>query len=264
MKKINLNTSIFIFVNAISVFIFFLPLFLHSKEGFIQDFLTPISILLVSICAIMSFAFAHSKLTSRSLITLIASASALGTLGRLLDFPAGGSGMFVIVIICGFALGSQFGYIVGLSSMLISAFLIGGVGPWLGYQAIAMGLVGALAGLISPTITRQVRKQGKIKTTLFITISLFSGVLGILYGFIINWWSWPFLDYGTSISFSSSNGFAQNLSNYMSFYLRTSLWWDMWAFIGNVIAIALIGKHVIVALLPAREFINPEVVFLEE
>ena len=264
MKSINLNKIVFISINVISIFVFFLPLFFNSKNGFIQNYLTLISISLVSLCAFMGFTFAHSKLTSRSLMTLIATATALGTLGRLLDFPAGGSGMFVIVIICGFSLGSQFGYIVGMSSMLISAFLIGGIGPWLGYQAIAMGLVGALAGLVSTTITKQVKRKGKIGTPLFISITLFAGFLGILYGFIINWWSWPFLDYGANLSFSISQSFAENLSNYLSFYLRTSFWWDIWAFIGNVIAISLVGRHAITALLPAREFIYPEVIFLDE
>jgi len=190
-------------------------------------------------------------------------ACAFGILGRLLDLPAGGSGMFFVVIVCGFALGSNFGQLVGMSSIFVSAFLTGGIGPWLGYQAIAMGLVGAAAGLTSPRIANEVYKHGSIRRTTFTFLIIYSGLLGLFYGFLVNWWSWPFLDYGKEISFDWTSGIATNISNYFSFYLRTSLWWDAWALIGNIAAITFIGRHVIMALMPARNFLNPKIIFVD-
>lgn len=52
-----------------------------------------------------------------------------------------------IVIITGFALGAQSGFLVGAMSMLLSNIFFG-QGPWTPWQMLAMGLVGFAAGLV--------------------------------------------------------------------------------------------------------------------
>lgn len=260
--KPRLSTLLFIAVNVLSVAVFFMPLFISTSEAHLHSIVMPISFALVLLSAVGCVVFSHSRMVSRSLITLAAIACALGTLGKLLDLPAGGSGMFFVVIICGFALGSQFGQLVGMTSMFVSALLTGGIGPWLGYQAIAMGLVGAAAGIACPHIVREVKRKGKISVPVFAVLTLYAGLLGLLFGFIINWWSWPFLDYGNMLSFDSTNSIMTNIAHYMNFYIRTSLWWDAWALIGNIVLMTVIGRPVIMALLPAREFLNPEIRFM--
>ena len=126
-----------------------------------------------------------------------------------------------------------------------------------------MGLVGAASGLISPIATRSVKKDGVIGNPSFAVLIIVSGLLGLLYGFLVNWWSWPFLDYGNGISYDQTSSIVSNVSNYFRFYIRTSLWWDIWALLGNSIAMVLFGRHVIMALLPAREFLYPKIEFLE-
>lgn len=263
MDRSRFLSAIFAISNVLAICVFFLPLFLNVDHDVLIRFVMPLSIVLVSVLTISLITFSHSQMTSKSLIAFSATACALGTLGRLLDFPAGASGMFFVVIVCGFALGSQFGQIVGMSSMIISAFLTGGLGPWLGYQAIALGLVGAAAGIAQPIITRNFNKHGKLPNTLFACLIFYSGLLGLLYGFMINWWSWPFLDYGSEMTFNSTATISTNLSSYLTFYLRTSLAWDLWAFAGNLVAMTIFGRHVITALLPARKFLNPKVEFVE-
>ncbi len=259
--KNRLSLFLFALVNMFSIAAFFLPLFFSTTHTRLHSVIMPLSITLVILSAVGCVALSHSRMTSRSLVTLAATACALGTLGRLLDLPAGGSGMFFVIVVSGFALGSQFGQLVGMSSMFVSAFLTGGIGPWLGYQVIAMGLVGAAAGIATPFIIRTVDARGKIPLSLFGVLTIFAGVLGLAYGFIINWWSWPFLDYGTKLSFDPSETIVYNLSHYVDFYIRTSLWWDAWALLGNVVLMIMIGRAVIMALLPARDFLHPDIRF---
>lgn len=263
MKTIK-SLPIFILINIASIAIFFLPLFFSVSSTNIQDLLAPISILLITLSAVGCLLAAHSRMTSRALITLSAIACAFGVLGKLLDLPAGGSALFFVVIVSGFALGSGFGQFVGMSSIFVSALLTGGVGPWLGYQSIAMGLVGAAAGLMSPLILKNIEKQSKIGNFTFLILCGYSGLLGLLYGFIANWWSWPFLDYGKNLSFGYENSIALNMEHYINFYLRTSLWWDLWAFGTNILIMILIGRHIISALIPAREFLDPKIEFVED
>lgn len=261
--KLNRSFPLLVFINIASLGIFFMPLFVEVKSESLEKFLAPVSVVLVLLTAVACLMLSHSRMTSRSLLTLSATACALGVLGKLLDLPAGGSGLFFVVIVCGFALGSEFGQLVGMSSMFVSALLTGGIGPWLGYQAIAMGLVGAAAGLASPLIVRSFTESGDINRFVFTSITIYAGVLGIVYGFLANWWSWPFLDYGDRLSFDASASIINNLGSYLNFYLRTSLWWDIWAFIGNVFAMIFLGRHVIAALLPARDFLNVEIEFVD-
>lgn len=261
--KVKRSFPLFVFINVLSLSIFFLPLFIEVKSKSLEKILAPISITLVLLTAVACLLLSHSRMTSRSLLTLSATACALGVLGKLLDLPAGGSGLFFVVIVCGFALGSEFGQLVGMSSMFVSALLTGGIGPWLGYQAIAMGLIGAAAGLVSPLIVRSFAKSGNINKIVFFSITIYAGVLGIAYGFLANWWSWPFLDYGDRLSFDASASIMKNLGSYWNFYIRTSLWWDIWAFAGNVLAMIFLGRHVIAALLPARDFLNVKIEFVD-
>lgn len=52
-----------------------------------------------------------------------------------------------IVILTGVAMGAQAGFVCGAVSMLVSNFIFG-QGPWTGWQMLAYGLVGLLAGII--------------------------------------------------------------------------------------------------------------------
>ena len=61
--------------------------------------------------------------------------------------------MWFLLILSSFVFGSSFGFLLGVQSMLLSAFLTGGFGPWLPYQIFAAGWIGLLAGAI-PKVKR--------------------------------------------------------------------------------------------------------------
>ena len=159
--------------------------------------------------------------------------SALAASLRL--FGAGISGfqpMFVVLIIGGRALGPGFGFALGLISMLGSALLTGGVGPWLPFQMLGAAWVGMGAGLLPPL-------RGRSEVVL---LAVYGTVAGIVYGFLLNLWFWPFLT-GTdaAISFVPGDPVLDNLARFLAFSLVTSLGFDIPRAIGIIVIIALAG-----------------------
>ena len=67
---------------------------------------------------------------------------------RLPGFVAGFSAMFIVVLVAGNAFGPGFGFLLGALGMFASGLFVGGLGPWLPFQMVAVGWVGAGAGLL--------------------------------------------------------------------------------------------------------------------
>ncbi|MCH9815182.1 MAG: ECF transporter S component [Actinomycetia bacterium] len=153
----------------------------------------------------------------------------------LRPFGAGMSGfqpMFVVLIIGGRVLGPGFGFALGLVSMLGSALLTGGVGPWLPFQMLGAAWLGMGAGLL-PSY------RGKAEVTL---LAAYAAVSGILYGFLLNLWFWPFVtSTDTAISFVPGDPVLENLGRFFVYCLITSLGFDIPRAIGLVVIIALAG-----------------------
>ena len=74
---------------------------------------------------------------------------------------------------------------LGALSLLVSALIGGGVGPWLPYQMFATGWVGLLSGLL-PELNGHRRWEP-------VMLAVWGGVLGLIFGAIMNIWFWPFL-----------------------------------------------------------------------
>ena len=67
---------------------------------------------------------------------------------RLPGFVAGFSAMFIVVLVAGNSFGPAFGFLLGAVGTFASGLFIGGLGPWLPFQMVAMGWVGLGAGLL--------------------------------------------------------------------------------------------------------------------
>ncbi len=86
----------------------------------------------------------------------------LGVLGaamvalRLPGFVAGFSAMFIVVLVAGNSFGPGFGFLLGMVGTFASGLFLGGLGPWLPFQMVAVGWVGLGAGLL-PRATWRVR-----------------------------------------------------------------------------------------------------------
>src|SRR5207244_13527250 len=78
----------------------------------------------------------------------------LGVLGatmvalRLPGFVAGFSALFIVVLVAGNSLGPGFGFLLGCIGMFASGIFVGGLGPWLPFEMVAVGWVGAGGGLL--------------------------------------------------------------------------------------------------------------------
>ena len=175
-------------------------------------------------------------------IALLAVLAAVNSLVRLMGAGvAGVETAFALVIIGGFVFGSGFGFSLGALSILASAILSGGIGPWLPFQLIATGLIGFGAGLLPKHSSWTLRLS---------TLCVYAVITSYLYGAFLTFWTWPLLvGSNTSISFSASEGWLENLWKFIQFEaVSGGLLWDTGRAITTVALIWLSGKALMTTL----------------
>jgi energy-coupling factor transport system substrate-specific component len=167
--------------------------------------------------------------------------SAFAGLGRLLDLPGNNAGMLFLVVLAGAAFGARFGFLLGMCTMAVSAFITGGVGPWLPFQMLALAWMGAGAGLFAPVLVR-LGARGEV-----VGLAVYAWAWGFLYGAVMNLWFWPF-QRGGSLSWEPGLGLGTTLDRYWSFYVATSLGWDAATALANALLVLLLGIPVLRSL----------------
>ena len=169
----------------------------------------------------------------------------LGVLGaamvalRLPGFVAGFSAMFIVVLVAGNAFGPAFGFLLGAVGTFASGLFVGGLGPWLPFEMVAVGWVGAGAGLLP---------HGDSWRTRLLVLAVYGVVSGYLYGAVMNLWSWPFVTDGTAIAWDPGAGAATNLRHYAAYYAITSFAWDTFRAAGNALLVLALGRPLLAAL----------------
>ncbi|KAA0236434.1 MAG: hypothetical protein JJLCMIEE_00217 [Acidimicrobiales bacterium] len=176
----------------------------------------------------------QGTMSGSTVAVLAVLASSAGML-RLLDLPGGGSGIFFLVVLGGAAFGARFGILLGLSAMAVSAVLTGGIGPWLPFQMLGLGLMGALAGWVG-SLTRRLPARGEV-----IVLAALGWVSGFLYGAVLNLWFWPFAIGEGPLSWNPGLGLTETIEHYWSFYVATSLAWDAAGALMNAVLILVTG-----------------------
>lgn len=201
------------------------------------------SLLMLVLLSLLALAAVIANLQSGEMssktLAVLGALAAVGAVLRFLPGPAGFSALFFLPILAGYAFGVQFGFLSGLTTLLASAFLTGGIGPWLPYQMFASGWIGAAAGLI-PHPPAGSRRE----------LALLAGVsllLGLLYGLVMNLWFWPFIFQPEQSAqfWEPGTGLLETVRRYALFYLTTSFIWDIWRGIGNAALILLFGAPVL-------------------
>lgn len=175
-------------------------------------------------------------------VALLGVLAASAGLLRLVDLPGGGSGIFFLVVLAGAAFGPRFGLLLGLSSMAVSAALTGGVGPWLPFQMLSLGWMGAGAGFLG-LATHRLAPAIEVAV-----LAAYGWVWGFVYGAVLNLWFWPFQIDGGALSYDPALGPADLLHRYWSFYVATSFAWDAAGALANAVLIALTGRAVLRSL----------------
>jgi len=189
-----------------------------------------IFLLLIGLGLILLFADLETRHYSARVIAVLGVLTAINASLRLVPGAGGASLMFLLPILCGYVFGSEFGFLLGALSLFVSALLTGGVGPWLPFQMFTIGWIGLTAGWL-PRLESHPRAERAL-------LALFAAGWGFLFGAIMNLWFWPFLAGAREPGLSSTD----LVSRYLSFYVATSLLWDLSRAVGNVVLIlALAG-----------------------
>jgi energy-coupling factor transport system substrate-specific component len=236
-----------------SILVFSWPLIIAdtSQAGLAQGIFIGLMPLLLLVILIE---FNSGSIGSRQLAVL-GLLIALNSVIRMLG--AGVSGIetvFFLLIIGGYVFGAGFGFVLGAGSLIVSALLGAGVGPWLPFQMMAAGLVGLGAGLVG-RLTQKLKGNcnGEV-----LVLCLYAVPACFIYGALMTLWNWPFLaGEGSSLSYVSGAPLTQNLPVFLKYEIFTGgLVWDLGRALTTVILIALTGKTLLTTLRRAANKAN--------
>jgi energy-coupling factor transport system substrate-specific component len=231
MQK-TLNAAILTIASLIGLGSFFYPFVSPQQEGGVsamahaQDaplvFFVLILLCLAAVLSSLTGGFMNAKLVAVLGVLTAANAVLRGVPG-----PAGFTLVFLLPILCGYAYGPTFGFLLGVFSLAVSAFLGFGVGPWLPYQMFSAGWVGLLSGWL-PRLEGSPRAEA-------LMIATWGLILGMAFGVLMNIWFWPYLftPGESGMYWQAGLGLGETLQRYAVFYTFTSLWWDLARGIGN-------------------------------
>ena len=186
--------------------------------------------------------FGSGKLNSKSL-AMLGLLMALNAMIRLLGAGlAGVETAFFVIILGAYVFGVGFGFVLGAGSILASALLGAGVGPWLPFQMMAAGLVGVGGGWLgSLQVAKAIER---------VTLSAYALVSSFVYGGLMTMWTWPFLaGLHSSLSFTPGASIWLNLQRFLTYELLTGgLLWDLGRAATTVTLILLTGKPLLITL----------------
>ena len=253
-KQDLLTASIYFLSGLIGIAAFIYPFLLPGLEaaekGPFQDRSVDapiLTLLLLVICLGVLLLEVQGQSVSAKMIAalgvLVAATATLRFLEVAIPGPGGFSPIFVPIILAGYVFGARFGFLMGTMTMLVSALLTGGVGPWLPYQMFVAGWIGLTSGWM----------PHPQKPQLELVMLIGTGIgWGILYGVIMNIYFWPFMG-GGGTGYEPGVGFVQTVGRYAVFYLTTSFVWDMARAVGNGLLIAVLGLPTVRALTRFRD-----------
>ncbi|HLI50883.1 MAG TPA: ECF transporter S component [Thermomicrobiaceae bacterium] len=252
-----LSSSILIAVASLAgaltfLYPFFLPLFGDRRRQTGHGI--EVSLLfafLAGICLVVMLLEVQSRATgggpaASKLVALLGVLVAVDAALRLIPSLLGASPIFFLIILAGYAYGADFGFLMGSLTLLVSAFITGGLGPWLSFQMLVAGWVGMTAGWLPKQRLRASRRRE------LAALIAFGALWGFLYGAIMNLYSWPFaapgLQQQTGLYWVPGMGFLQTVDTYARFYLATSLVYDLFRAAANALLLGLLARPVVAML----------------
>ncbi len=162
---------------------------------------------------------------------------------RLVPSMAGASPIFLLIMLVGAVFGPAMGFQMGALTLLISAFITGGIGPWLPFQMMTSAWVGMSAGWLP----RHASMRRRV-----LDLAVFGAVWGLLFGAIMNLWFWPFTAPGvnadSSLYWYPGLSATETLARYARFYVVTSLPFDAFRAVGNALLVLLLGAPIMTLL----------------
>lgn len=196
-------------------------------------------VLVPLLLGVVAAELADGGMDSRA-VALLGVLAACGAALRLAGAGVTGfEAVFFLLIPAGRVLGRAFGFVLGAVTLLASALLTGGVGPWLPFQMLAAAWIGFGAACLPVA-------RGRREVAL---LAGYGVVAGLAYGVVLDLWFWPFaLDDGSGLSFVAGAPLGSNLSRFWLFHLSTSLGWDLPRAATNAVLMVVAGPAVLAAL----------------
>ena len=150
--------------------------------------------------------------------------------------PGGFSPIFFLILTTGYVFGARFGFLMGALTLLVSALVTGGIGPWLPYQMLVAGWVGLSAALFRRPAHR-LHWEGRRAEVIMLT--LLGGMWGLLFGALMNLPFWAYTTLPAEQQLTGAQSFWDALQRYLAFYFASSLAWDVARLLGNVTLLLL-------------------------
>lgn len=249
-----LTVAIYSLTTLIGLAAFFYPFFiplLGPGDAATPLFSAPamLAILVVLSLAVLLIEGQGQRMGAKQ-VALLALLVAINSILRFLDnaFPLifEFSPIFFLIVCTGYIFGGRFGLLLGTLTLLVSALITGGVGPWLPYQMIVAGWVGLSAPLLrGPLRLLRLPAGGRGEIAL---LTVFAIGWGFAYGAIMNLWSWPFLTGDPTMFWELGLPLAETLKRYATFYAATSFAADLSRAVGNGAMVILLGQATLRAL----------------
>ncbi len=206
-------------------------------------------ILLVGLCLAVLLLEVQGQAVSAKLAALLGILVAINAVLRFAEValpgPGGFSPIFFLIIVTGYVYGGRFGFLMGVMTLLVSALISGGAGPWLPFQMFAAGWVGLSAPLCRPTVWLL---KGEDTWREVLVLAAFGGMWGLVYGAIMNVWFWPYASGPADQYWQPGLALVETLKRYALFYVTTSLVWDALRSAGNVLFMLAAGRPTLRAL----------------
>ena len=236
-------------VSAISLLGFLWPFFVTSNSS------APQWIFLL--CAPVALLLFFTKVSNGDLdaksVALLALLSALIAAVRPLGTGAVGiEPMWFILILSARVFGPAFGFLLGALSMVLSAFITGGIGPWLAYQSFAAAWIGLGVALIPH------RLRGRSE---LLALIIYGILAAQFFGIAMDLQFWPwYLGVDSQLSYIPGGEFSENIDRFITYHFLSALAWDIPRAIFTSVLLAIAGKPVLGALRRAHtraRFVTP-------
>jgi energy-coupling factor transport system substrate-specific component len=179
----------------------------------------------------------NNKLDTKSIALLAVLCAVIAALRPLGTGAVGIEPMWFVLILAARVFGPSFGFLLGTLSMVLSAFVTGGLGPWVAYQAFAAGWIGLGVGLI-PRIIR-----GRTEILILAIYGIFSaGFFGLAMD--LQFWPWT-LGTDTQLSYQAGAPISENFSKFLTYHFLSAMAWDIPRAVFTFALIVLTGKPIL-------------------
>jgi energy-coupling factor transport system substrate-specific component len=214
------------------------------------------ALMLASVAALFVIEAGTRQLDARAIALLAAIAAIDAALRLAVIVGVGGfNPIFFLVLCAGYVFGPTFGFMAGALSILVSALLGGGVGPWVPYQVFACGWVGVVAGVAG-------RWRGEPPSARDVAVLAATGlVTGYIFGALMDVTDWvPVFRGNPTLGWAPGMAPVTALIHFARFYALTSFGYDTFRAAGNAVMVAALGVPVLAALTRFRSRLTFEVV----